>query len=65
MKLTGNTVFITGIGQALAEALHKRGNYVIIAGRRTSSLAIPLRNNPGAGEAVFVNQFDDAFLGAS
>lgn len=64
MKLTGNTILITGggsgIGEALAHRFHDAGNKVIVAGRRRDALeqAITSRANMAA-MTIDVDSADD------
>lgn len=64
MKITGNTIFITGgtsgIGLGLAQAFHRRGNKVIVAGRRRALLDTIAREHPGIDTVVLdITNADD------
>lgn len=62
MRPSGNTILITGggtgIGRALAERWHDRGNRVIIAGRRREALDEAVHGRPGM--SAYTLDIDDA-----
>jgi uncharacterized oxidoreductase len=66
MRLTGNTILVTGggsgIGAGLAGALHQGGNRVIIAGRRRGALKAVACVHPGM-EYLRLDQSDPDSVG--
>ena len=64
MKLSGNTILITGggsgIGRELAQRFHDLGNKIIVAGRRREALDDAI----GGREGMFALQLDVADLGS-